>query len=194
GLTCIFGETPAIPTQYWSPNTLVCLLPPSPTPGPVVVSFKEFPINLTDNSEQEVVFFNYNDDSDRALMELALQVVGMKMTGKLEDARNIAMRIVGGTDNNQNSGNNSNGDMNGMQHHLSSFARQASRTDNFEEHVVATLALMDAFETEYDSISLRNRQQHTMLHMAVMLGYKRLCTYLIEKDIDVDIQDKHGFT
>ncbi|KAF0405052.1 Mga2p [Gigaspora margarita] len=191
GLTCIFGETPAIPTQYWSPNTLVCLLPPSPTPGPVVVSFKEFPINLTDNSEQEVIFFNYNDDSDRALMELALQVVGMKMTGKLEDARNIAMRIVGGTDNNQNSVNNSNGDMNGMQHHLSSFARQA---DNFEEHVIATLALMDAFETEYDSISLQNRQQHTMLHMASMLGYKRLCAYLIEKDINVDMQDKYGFT
>ncbi|CAG8757751.1 23764_t:CDS:2, partial [Racocetra persica] len=132
--------------------------------------------------------------SDRALMELALQVVGMKMTGKLEDARNIAMRIVGGTDNNQSSVNNSNGDMNGMQHHLSSFARQASRTDDFEEHVIATLSLMDTFETEYDSISLQNRQNHTMLHIAAMLGYKRLCTYLVEKDIDVDMQDKYGFT
>jgi uncharacterized protein len=28
-------------------------------------------------------------------MELALQVVGLKMTGKLEDAKSIAMRIVG---------------------------------------------------------------------------------------------------
>ncbi len=30
-------------------------------------------------------------------MELALQVVGLKMTGKIEDARNVAMRIVSTT-------------------------------------------------------------------------------------------------
>lgn len=32
-------------------------------------------------------------------MELALQVVGMKMTGIVEDARKIAMRIVQGSGN-----------------------------------------------------------------------------------------------
>src|SRR4051794_40741299 len=30
-------------------------------------------------------------------MELALQVVGLKMTGKIEDARSVAVRIVGNT-------------------------------------------------------------------------------------------------
>ncbi|CAG8436235.1 7106_t:CDS:10 [Funneliformis caledonium] len=193
GLTCVFGENPAIPTQYWSPNTLVCILPPAPTPGTVVVSFKEFPISLIDNPE-EVVLFSYTDDSDRALMELALQVVGMKMTGKIEDARNIAMRIVGGNDNNSNSGNsNGNGSMNGMHSHLASFARQAGE-NNFEAHIITTISLLDVLETEHDSISLQNRQQHTMLHIAAMLGYTRLCSVLIDRGIDLNLQDKYGFT
>ncbi|RIA92219.1 hypothetical protein C1645_82014 [Glomus cerebriforme] len=193
GLTCVFGETPALPTQYWSPNTLVCILPPAPTPGPVVVSFKECPMSLIDNPE-EVVFFNYTDDSDRALMELALQVVGMKMTGKLEDARNIAMRIVGGNDNNNNSGHsNGNGNMNGMHNHLASFALQTGE-NNFEAHIISTISLLDVLETEHDSISLQNRQQHTMLHIAAMLGYTRLCSVLIDRGIDLNLQDKYGFT
>ncbi|CAB4489647.1 unnamed protein product [Rhizophagus irregularis] len=194
GLTCVFGETPALPTQYWSPNTLVCVLPPAPTPGPVVVSFKECPLTLMDNSE-EVVFFTYTDDSDRALMELALQVVGMKMTGKLEDARNIAMRIVGGNDNNNNNSghSNCNGNMNGMHNHIASLALQTGE-NNFEAHIITTIGLLDVLETEHNSISLQNRQQHTMLHIAAMLGYTRLCSVLIDKGIDLNLQDKYGFT
>ncbi|CAJ0833767.1 11437_t:CDS:10 [Entrophospora sp. SA101] len=95
GLTCVFGETPAFQTQFWSPNALVL-------------------------------------DTDRALMELALQVIGMKMTGKVEDALNIATRI--------------------------------------------------------------DRQQHTMLHFAAMLGYQKLLFVLIEREIDLDVQDEYGFT
>ncbi|KAI7881167.1 hypothetical protein K492DRAFT_129222, partial [Lichtheimia hyalospora FSU 10163] len=49
-----------------------------------------------------IMLFTYYNENDRALMELALQVVGLKMTGKVEDAREIAMRIVQG-------GNKSNG-------------------------------------------------------------------------------------
>ncbi|SAM04791.1 hypothetical protein [Absidia glauca] len=99
GLTCLFGESPAIPTHCWSANTLLCILPPAATAGPVVVSFKEHPLML---EGQDVVLFTYFDESDRALMELALQVVGLKTMGKVEDARQIAMRIVQGSNNNQN--------------------------------------------------------------------------------------------
>ncbi|CAO3616313.1 unnamed protein product [Cunninghamella blakesleeana] len=92
GLTCLFGEH-AASTVYWNPNTLVCVLPPAATPGPVVVSFKEHPIVL---EGQDVALFTYYDASDQALLELALQVVGLKMTGKLLDAKHIAMLIVRG--------------------------------------------------------------------------------------------------
>ncbi|ORX52017.1 hypothetical protein DM01DRAFT_1408472 [Hesseltinella vesiculosa] len=96
GLTCLFGDVEATHTHYWSPNTLVCVLPPATQPGAVVVTFKEIPV-VPDS--QDLTLFTYCNESDRALMELALQVVGLKMTGKVEDARDVALRIVEGNDN-----------------------------------------------------------------------------------------------
>ncbi|KAI9267238.1 hypothetical protein EDC94DRAFT_21810 [Helicostylum pulchrum] len=99
GMTVMFGDTPATNVQYWSPNTLICTLPPARQPGAVVVTFKESPPTTTKN---DVMVFTYLVETDRALMELALQVVGMKMTGIVEDARKIAMRIVQGNSSGSN--------------------------------------------------------------------------------------------
>jgi hypothetical protein len=92
-LVCVFGDSPAVPTHFWSSSTLVCILPPSATPGPVVVGIKGVPLRIEEG--QSLQLFTYKDDSDRSLLELALQVVGLKMTGRLEDATAVAMRIVG---------------------------------------------------------------------------------------------------
>ncbi|KAI8968267.1 hypothetical protein BDF20DRAFT_839390 [Mycotypha africana] len=107
GLTVMFGDKPATNIQYWSTNTLICTLPPAAQSGAVVVSFKEAPPMGKNN----VMVFTYLVETDRALMELALQVVGMKMTGIVEDARKIAMRIVQGN-NNSNNNDNDNSDNN----------------------------------------------------------------------------------
>ncbi|KAI9208133.1 uncharacterized protein BJ171DRAFT_595945 [Polychytrium aggregatum] len=87
GLTVKFGDVCAEPTHFWSSNTMICTLPPSPMPGVVPVTFKDFP-QMTHG------VFTYKDDTEMALMELALQVVGLRMTGQLDNARNIAMQIV----------------------------------------------------------------------------------------------------
>ncbi|KAI8339838.1 hypothetical protein BD560DRAFT_412571 [Blakeslea trispora] len=92
GLTCMFGEHAAT-TVHCSADTMVCVLPPATQTGPVVVSFKQHPLVL---ESQDVAIFSYYDASDSALLELALQVVGLKMTGKLQDAKHVAMRIVQG--------------------------------------------------------------------------------------------------
>lgn len=210
GLTCLFGENPAIPTHYWSPTTLVCLLPPSPCPGPVVVSFKEHPLAGLDGTEG-VQLFTYQDDSDRALMELALQVVGLKMTGKLENAKQIAMRIVGGTDNGSGQSSapvagtsvnmSANSSSVGLSRQQAIRAmtvlqnRGKSRTQDFESMLIQFLRLLD-FETQYsnDSISFRNRNGHTLLHLAVLLGFHRLVNVLIHRGIDVNSADRNGYT
>lgn len=119
GMTVMFGDTPATNIQYWSPNTLICTLPAATQPGAVVVSFKEAP--PTDKSN--VMVFTYLVETDRALMELALQVVGMKMTGIVEDARKIAMRIVQGNNSNntsQNVDNNNSSSNNQLFKHVKS--------------------------------------------------------------------------
>ncbi|KAI9029582.1 hypothetical protein CLU79DRAFT_468520 [Phycomyces nitens] len=90
GMTCLFGDIEATSTHFWSPNTIVCILPPATESGTAVVSFKDHPVNIDEN----VALFKYYSENDRALMELALQVVGLKMTGKVEEARKIAIQIV----------------------------------------------------------------------------------------------------
>ncbi|KAI8637870.1 hypothetical protein BD408DRAFT_423900 [Parasitella parasitica] len=101
GMTIMFGDKPATNIQYWSANTVICTLPPATQPGAVVVSFKEAP----PTDKNDVMVFTYLVQNDRALMELALQVVGMKMTGMVEDARKIAMRIVQGNNNSSSDDN-----------------------------------------------------------------------------------------
>ncbi|KAI9032121.1 hypothetical protein DFJ74DRAFT_653342 [Hyaloraphidium curvatum] len=96
GLTVLFGSTPAAATQYWNSNTLVVILPPGTAPGPVVVSFKEQGAQqAAQPADRPVPVFVYKDDSERALMELALQVVGLRLSGRIEDARDVAIRIIG---------------------------------------------------------------------------------------------------
>jgi uncharacterized protein len=67
---CVFGDTVATSTQMWSENTLVCLLPPSACPGPVVVSFEGIPLAVGGGAPGDgrmLQLFNYLDNSDRAL-------------------------------------------------------------------------------------------------------------------------------
>ena len=66
GLTCVFGDSPATNTQLWSENTIVCVLPPSSCPGPVVVSFKA-ERGAQGSPPGGLQLFTYLDTSDRAL-------------------------------------------------------------------------------------------------------------------------------
>lgn len=205
GLTCLFGENPAIPTHCWSNNTLLCILPPAATAGPVVVSFKEHPLML---ESQDVVLFTYIDESDRALMELALQVVGLKTMGRVEDARQIAMRIVQGDgdgrkDSNGKSGNSSLSGLRLEYRQYLTVKAAAAVYDNaktlfiqrLEDQVIAALVAAMCMDTRYSGeLSLTNRNKHTLLHLATICGYDRLVRVLVKLGCDVDQSDSNGFT
>ena len=56
----------------WSDTTLVCVLPPSATPGPVVVGFEGVPLAVGGvgggaPDGRSLQLFNYLNNSDRAL-------------------------------------------------------------------------------------------------------------------------------
>ena len=205
GLTCLFGENPAIPTHCWSANTLLCILPPAATAGPVVVSFKEHPLML---EGQDVVLFTYFDESDRALMELALQVVGLKTMGKVEDARQIAMRIVQGDNSDRKDAhpgyNNSNhANTNAFRYKLTPLAATAvydnARTlflSRLEERIIATLLAIHSMDIvqEVDYLSLSNHNQHSLLHLATICGQVQLVRTLLQFNCNVNQIDKNGFT
>ena len=141
-------------------------------------------------------------------MELALQVVGLKMTGKLEDAKNVAMRIVGNASDSSGSSNTVSGsDM--MQ--LSSFSlptrdiRQlllshASDSTNFENLIVRFLSVLDTPLDRHSATSMSSALSHqtpsgqTLLHFACFLGYATLVNFLVLRGIDVDARDRNGLT
>lgn len=238
-LTCLFGDSGAVSTHFWSTNTLVCVLPPSANPGPVFVGIK----GVLHNPEQGgLPLFTYKDNSDRNLLELALQVVGLKMTGRLEDASAVAMRIVG---NNPNGGGGSNGSqqLNGAggaqdtatlaatlnaaaasayatpvtsrpSSRRASFSASSppstsvlatAETRNFEGIVIKFLSLLDldpsllpgaapSLPSASPPISQPDAQQHTLLHLATVLGFHRLVAFLLARGIDFDAADRNGYT
>ncbi|KAF1802928.1 hypothetical protein FB192DRAFT_1070957 [Mucor lusitanicus] len=167
GLTCLFGEHVAT-TVYWNPNTIVCILPPAAHTGPVVVSFKEHPLVL---EGQDVAIFTYYDASDQALLELALQVVGLKMTGKLHDAKHVAMRIVQGGEPSQQQSQ-----------------PQQQQQQQQQQHQLSVLeAIQHADQPDF---SLVNASGQTMLHLSVILGNEELVRAIIHAYAHRPTKDK----
>lgn len=198
-LNCVFGDTMASSTQRWSDNTLLCVLPPRASPGVVAVWFEGI------EKTREVSpppLFTYTDESDRTLMVLALQVVGLKMTGKVEDAKNVALRIVGSTE-----------DVSGM--NCSSNTMQAGSTaydirplllvhsedrNKFENSIIDLLSVVDVAIPGQAEISMSSAMSHatidgqTLLHLAAFLGFAALAEFLIAHAIDLDARDRNGYT
>ncbi|KAJ7497569.1 hypothetical protein FB451DRAFT_1121211 [Mycena latifolia] len=206
-LDCVFGDVIAGSTQRWSDNTLVCILPPRATPGVVEVWFNNFP-KREDSSSPATSLFTYSDESDRALMELALQVVGLKMTGKIEDAKNIAMRIVGNVGDGSDMQTDGTNGTDMMQ--VTSAARslrplllgQTGEGENFESRIIKFLSILEApvdLPTSRSiplshAISYPAPSGQTLLHLASFLGFDALVEFLINRGVDVDARDRNGFT
>jgi len=125
----------------------------------------------------DVVMFNYRDDTDRELMELALQIVGMKLTGRTEDAKQIAMAILN-------------------QVKRPGGGQQQGGSGSFgESKVLETLEGVQALDTPFEvDWSLQTTTQQTMLHLATILNWPTLCAFLIQQGIKVDLTDRNEFT
>ncbi|KAJ3906805.1 hypothetical protein F5879DRAFT_999974 [Lentinula edodes] len=206
---CVFGDMPASSTQRWSDNTLVCILPPRATAGMVSVWFDGFP----KVEEQPPSFFTYSDESDRALMELALQVVGLKMTGKIEDAKNVAMRIVGAGEGTDSQNSNEQSASNSMNMQLSttlSASRdlrslmlvRAGNSEDFESLIADFLKLIDTpvdhpsaqVVSASKALSHMTKSGQSLLHLSAFLGYATIVEFLVKHGIDMDLRDRNGYT
>ncbi|KAI0369669.1 hypothetical protein BV20DRAFT_967652 [Pilatotrama ljubarskyi] len=196
-LNCVFGGTASTSTQRWSDNTLVCVLPPSTTPGAVQVWFEGMP---KEDDGTPPCLFTYTDDTDRALMELALQVVGLKMTGKIEDARNIAMRIVGNTGGPEPDPSMSAGSamqlssQPDLPRHL--LLGSTGDSSDFEKLLLDFLSVLDVPSngSRPASISRPTASGQTLLHLATLARFPALVKFLLARDIDIDARDQNGCT
>ena len=162
---------PAI-TTFWSSTCLVCILPPSCIPGAVPVSFQQTNSNIV---------FVYRDDSERALLELALQVIGIKLTGKLTDARQIAMNIVNSRENNPISSIASNYNQN-------VFAGK----QQLETLIINALLYLHSISGPFN---FRHPDTfYTLLSLSIASDMTNLSQFLIDCGYSIDYLDKNGYS
>lgn len=173
GVTCFFGDTPSSLTRVWADTTLVCLLPPSMHAGSVPVTIRPQDMAPMAARNTAVQLFTYVDTTDRALMELALQVVGLQMTGQMSSARDIAMRIVG-----TQSGNNG----------------QTMQPQSMQHSLLSLVSLLDLNMGHPSALGSYNQQGHTLLHLAAACGFDVLAEDLAARGCPLDAQDRNGFT
>ena len=141
-------------------------------------------------------------------MELALQVVGLKMTGKIEDARHIAMRIVGNTggpepDAGMSPGGGGGGVPGGAMQLSSRLLRgRTGDSADFEQTLLDFLSVLDVpltgasstTSSTASSVSKQTSSGQTLLHLAVLAQFPALVRFLLARGIDIDARDNNGCT
>lgn len=198
GLTVKFGSKNALATHCWSESTIVTYLPPAAQPGQVLVSFEQH-----ENVMSQQLVFTYIDDTDRQLIELALQIVGLKMNGKLEDAKNIAKRIVGSDASQNGTNSNSPAATPGMNQAMEWYDNAHKAVEKLSRSDLSTAEILINFLSLVDlpncpiiipNWQLCNNQGQTLLHLATLKNYSLLIKFLITHGCKIDIKDNQGLT
>ena len=110
-------------------------------------------------------------------MELALQIMGFKWLGKLEDARNVAAMIIGNNANTQE------------------LAAGAGGGGGLESTLLKCLDVIDLDTSPHPArLGQRSKTGHTMLHYASMAGMTRLVAGLLVRGVNPSTTDRSGFT
>jgi hypothetical protein len=198
GLEVMFGDVKATTTTFWGENSLVCLLPPSAFAGTVPVSFRQQQQPMqpyTQPLPKSQALFKYYDDDEQQLIRTALAVLGHKMTGKMEDVRDLARRIIGdgtpswgGAANQPASGGPGNQQISGF--------NAATFGVDVEATLLKCFDLIDLDDSQHmPRLNLkRTSSKHTMLHYACSLGLNRVVAALLARGANPASPDKGGYT
>jgi hypothetical protein len=200
GLEVMFGDIKATTTTYWGESSLVCLLPPSPTAGNVLVSFKQHPPTPQQAflAKPQQPVFKYLDDDEQQLMRTALTVLAHKMTGSFEDVADIARRIIGDADPGWGAGGSSSGTSGQRGPAGTGFTSFGVNSDLtvLETQLLKVLDLLDVDDsTRRAKLNLRRAATgQTMMHLACSMGLKRFVAGLLARGAYCDLRDHCGYT
>ncbi|KAF3919885.1 hypothetical protein ABW21_db0204798 [Orbilia brochopaga] len=197
--TVFFGDKQSPRTEFWSDTTVVCLLPPSSTPGAVQVVMR-FGAQLSITLPGRAGRFLYTDDTEQKMLALALQVINAKWSGKIEPPKDIAMRLLMDEKSPSSGGGSSSSGGSHRSHSAQSMQAlqilQSPLTPiDLEAQLLKLLDIIDMDDSPYQAkLNLRNRQGQTMLHHACALGMSRFTAALLARGANPDAADKGGFT
>lgn len=200
GLEVMFGEVKATTTTFWGETSLVCLLPPATSAGTVPVTFKhqhqqQLQPYPSPPIPKQQAFFKYVDDDEQQIIRTALSVLGHKMTGRMEDVRDLARRIVGDGPSSWNGGSQaSSGGGGGGQPPVSGFSAATFGVD-VESTLLKILDLIDLDDSSrLPRFNTKRASGQTMLHLACALGLTRFVAGLLARGANPEPRDNGGFT
>ena len=202
GLEVMFGDALATTTTFWGETSLVCLLPPAVRAGVVPVIFKHqyqqqlrMPQYPSPPAPKNQVFFRYLDDDEHGVVRLALALVHHKLTGKQEDAGDIARRIVNSELNGQSLWNGPSSQGNQQRRQLSNLEASLTSSTNIEAGILKCLDLIDLDDSTYNAnFNVVRSNGQGLLHLGASLGYHQLTAALLVRGATSDIRDRNGMT
>lgn len=174
-----FGENlvPVIPQRD---HMLECVTPASNKTETVAV----FVMNSGDVTTAQATFA-YVDDNEKELMKLALQrmlSVASRMEGPLDTVLSRANEFTLWSDLLE-------GNLDG------SSSLNGTQFSSLENMVIETLKVLDTPTVKnVESLSITNSTGHTLLHLAVALQYQTLVKELMDRGVDMSVEDKNGLT
>ena len=201
GLEVMFGDSQATTTTYWGETSLVCLLPPAVRAGTVAVTLKHdyrqqrhMQMFSPTTMPKQQVLFKYIDDDEQTLLRHALSIVNQKMTGRIEDAGEIARRIIGSSASSNAWTTNV---PQGGDHQRQIAALQASLAGSMdlETALLKCLELIDFDDSQFQAqYNLRRPNGQSVLHLSASLGFERLVAGLLARGANPDLRDRNGMS
>lgn len=193
GCAVLFGAAPAPAVSFVNASTLLVRVPPAVSAGPVAVSV----LGEAAPAARPVVFFRYKNDLDHAMMEVALQLIGMRLTGRVDDARDVALRIISEfapgcpvAGKAQAGGSASRGDWD-VPRCLAEIreAILASVYDAAELETAYITVLSIARVGGEEIAAARNTSGQTVAHLAAVAGWTRLLAFIASEGGDAALHD-----
>ncbi|PKS06981.1 hypothetical protein jhhlp_005578 [Lomentospora prolificans] len=190
-LEVMFGDQKATATYFWADNILICIVPPSPVPGEVVVTFPQHQTGVQSMINPQK--FKYLDDDEDKLLRSAMEVLARKMNGNLGDVKDFAMRVLNYRGLPPNAGA-SGGGSSGQGYNNASSGSSSTPYD-VEAQLMKCLELIDLDDSPYKAQwDYKISSGHTMLHLACSLGFHRFAAGLVARGAKVDALDNGGFS
>ncbi len=186
GAAVVFGAQAAPAVVFVNASTLLVRVPPAVAAGPVAVRVAgEAPV-----AGRPAVFFRYKNDLDHAMMEVALQLIGMRLTGRVDDARDVALRIISEFAPGCPAAARPTSGTRLVSSGLWDVARcldeisvalRSSVLDDGEREVALVNALRIAGVGGEEIAAARTSAGHTIAHLAALAGWSRLLDYITDE-------------
>ncbi|KAL9097783.1 MAG: hypothetical protein Q9165_000109 [Trypethelium subeluteriae] len=196
GLDVMFGPTPAISTTFWGEKALLCVLPPSPHPGPVNVTFSGLMQSTFPPPPSQPSIFTYRDENKekRDLLDLFKKMIdqGGATDKYMEHMQSF---IPGSSAAYQGAGAGPHG---GMPHsynrsHAVTVGAMLGSSDT-EGAILKFLELGDQEIGRLADVDLKLKDGSTLLSTACSMGHARAVATLLARRANPDTRDANGVT